>query len=64
MWLMDHGAGAALIDNCIYYSHTNLFNFGWRTPIAAEMLADVLVGFPFAYEITTPAGKEKGVAAV
>lgn len=57
LWLLEHGAGMALIDNCIYYSHTDLFNFGWRNPIAEGTLGDILTGFPYAYEITTPDGK-------
>lgn len=50
-WLMDHGIRT---DNVIYYSHTETFSFGWRTPIDAELETELLgelEGFPFAYEI-------------
>lgn len=50
-WLMDHGIKT---DNVIYYSHTETFSFGWRTPIEPELETELLgelEGFPFAYEI-------------
>src|SRR5574342_721932 len=56
-WLMDHGIKT---DNCIYYSHTDRFSFGWRNPVDAEFLSellDVVSEFPFAYEIKTQDGR-------
>lgn len=50
-WLLDHGVK---IDNVIFYSHTGRFGFGWRTPLSAQVksgLLDILVGFPFDYDI-------------
>lgn len=51
IWLMDSDVN---IDNCIYYEHTNKFSFGWRSPVSASVksrLLDILVEFPFEYEI-------------
>ena len=51
IWLMDHGIS---IDNVIYYNHTGKFSFGWRTPLAKDVVSrilDVISEFPFAYEI-------------
>jgi len=56
-WLMDHGIKT---DNCIYYSHTDRFCFGWRNPVDAEFLSellDVVSEFPFAYDIKTQDGR-------
>ena len=56
LWLMDHGVN---IENCIYYNHTDLFSFGWRQPVAAEVkseLLDILTEFPHAYEIKAEDG--------
>lgn len=50
-WLMDHNVNTS---NVIYYSHTDSFCFGWRKPIDGALygdLVDVLVEFPFSYEI-------------
>jgi len=50
-WLMDNGVS---IENCLYYSHTDKFSFGWRSPVSASVkskLLDILVEFPFDYEI-------------
>lgn len=55
LWLMDRGVG---IDNCIYYSHTDIFCFGWRSPVSEAVrssLLDALVEFPFNYEIKVEA---------
>jgi len=52
-WLLDHDVNT---DNCLYYSHTGRFRFGWRTPLSAELksaLLDILVEFPFDYDIET-----------
>jgi len=51
LWLLDHGIK---IDNVIYYNHKGVFSFGWRSPVSLELksrLLDVLVEFPFDYEI-------------
>ncbi len=53
LWLMDHGIS---VDNVIYYSHTQRFCFGWRSPIGPELhshLLAVLVEFPHDYDIKT-----------
>jgi len=50
-WLLDHDVN---IDNCLYYSHTNKFSFGWKSPVSAAVksaLLDILCEFPFDYEI-------------
>ena len=51
LWLLDHGVNT---ENCIYYSHTDKFSFGWRQPVSAAIksaLLDVLTEFPYTYEI-------------
>ena len=56
-WLLDRGFWG-LLDNVIYYDHTDTFHFGWRSK---EGLADSVVGqlldviseFPAPYEIST-----------
>lgn len=51
LWLMDNGVS---IDNCIYYSHTDRFCFGWRKPLSDAVksdLLDILVEFPFDYDL-------------
>lgn len=51
LWLMDNNVS---IENCIYYNHRNIFTFGWRSPLSEDVkskLLDVLVEFPFEYEI-------------
>lgn len=56
-WLMDKGIR---IDNCIYYSHTGRFCFGWRQPVSEELksdLLDIVSEFPFPYDIKCADGK-------
>lgn len=56
-WLLDAGLN---IENCIYYSHTDRFSFGWRNPVDAEVVSailDVISEFPFDYEIKCADGK-------
>lgn len=56
-WLLDRDVN---IENCIYYSHTEMFSFGWRSPVSASVksaLLDVLCDFPFAYEIKAEEGQ-------
>lgn len=58
LWLMDHGINTA---NVIYYDHTGRFSFGWREPIGAELLSqllDVISEFGFPYEIKTADGRK------
>jgi hypothetical protein len=53
LWLMNHGIKTG---NCIYYSHTDRFCFGWRKVLAgAELsaLQDALCEFPYDYDLTT-----------
>jgi len=60
LWLMDHNVPT---DNVIYYSRTGRFGFGWRQPMSAAVksaLLDILVEFPFDYDIK--AESEKSVA--
>lgn len=57
LWLMDNGLS---IDNVIYYSHTDKFGFGWRKPIGAAVLSNILdkiSEFPFSYEIKCEDGR-------
>ena len=47
MWLLEHGIS---LDNCIFYSHTRKFTFGWREPLseeAAAQLKEAIAGFPY-----------------
>jgi hypothetical protein len=63
LWLMDHGINT---ENCIYYSHTDRFSFGWRNPVDKEMesaILDVISEFPFAYEIKTADGRKLDAVA-
>lgn len=49
-WLMDNGVN---IENVIYYSHTNTFSFGWRSPLSESVksrILDIISEFPFEYE--------------
>lgn len=53
MWLLERGINT---DNCIYYNHSNLFTFGWRTLLSFEIeqeLKKQLKEFPFKYELKT-----------
>jgi len=56
---MDHGAGPKLLDNFIFYPHTERFAFGWRSPIVGDIKKDLLeiLGseFPFDYDIVETA---------
>lgn len=56
-WLMDNGLN---IDNCIYYSHTDRFSFGWLQTVDAEVvnaILEVIREFPFDYEIKCADGR-------
>lgn len=56
LWLWDHGVS---LDNVIYYNHTRQFSFGWRSPVAPEVKAELirlLQGFSFNYQIKTTDG--------
>lgn len=39
LWLMDKGLKT---DNVIFYEHSGVFSFGWRKPVCAEVVADIL----------------------
>lgn len=57
IWLCDAGINT---DNVIYYDHTGVFSFGWRKPIDASLLPDLLAvldDFPATYEIKCADGK-------
>jgi len=51
-WLLDHEMN--IIDNVIFYTHTQRFCFGWRNPLTADeksKLLDILSEFPFDYDL-------------
>lgn len=51
LWLLDHGVND---ENCIYYSHTRRFCFGWRSAYpksAVPALLECLKRFPFEYDV-------------
>lgn len=57
MWLMDHGIRT---DNVIYYDHTGRFGFGWRKPVDAAVvsqLLDVISEFGWPYDIKCEDGR-------
>jgi hypothetical protein len=60
LWLLDH-LGIGLVENCIYYSHTGTFSFGWRTPLTKDLesaVLDVISEFAYPYEIKTEDGRK------
>jgi hypothetical protein len=57
MWFLDNGIK---IDNVIYYPHIDRFSFGWRSPVSAEVVSEILnviSEFPFLYEIKCQDGR-------
>lgn len=53
LWLFDRGLD---IENVIYYSHREIFTFGWRTLLTYEeqsIIRDVISEFPYEYELKT-----------
>lgn len=51
LWIMDQGLST---ENCIYYSHTKVFTFGWRNPVSKEerkAIDTAMQGFKFNYEV-------------
>ncbi len=61
LWLWEKGFN---LDNVIYYSHTDKFSFGWRSPVSAEVrskLLKVMSEFPFSYEIKSAGGTEESI---
>jgi len=51
LWLLKNNINT---ENCIYYSHTGRFCFGWRNTIDSDVkseLLDLLCEFPFDYDI-------------
>ncbi|MFA5346541.1 MAG: hypothetical protein WC294_00220 [Methanoregula sp.] len=52
-WLIENGIKAEYIENCIYYSHTGRFCFGWRNPLTEAEKAELkgaLCEFMFDYD--------------
>jgi hypothetical protein len=57
-WLMDNGVKT---DNVIFYSHTGIFCFGWRTPLNTERLSgilEIISEFHWPYEIKCADGRK------
>jgi len=57
LWFMDRGINTS---NLIYYSHTGRFCFGWRQPVDAAIVSeilDVISEFPFPYDIKCADGR-------
>jgi hypothetical protein len=57
-WIMDHCP--QLLSEHIYYSHTDRHCFGWRKPLAADdvsQLLDVISEFPWSYTIKCADGR-------
>lgn len=56
-WLFEHGCSLRLMENCIYYSHTQVFTFGWREKLKVgadlDWLMENLSEFPGEYNIVT-----------
>jgi hypothetical protein len=51
-WLLDHDVNT---DNVIFYTHTQRFGFGWRSPLSPKVksrLLDILCEFPFDYDFS------------
>lgn len=63
-WLYDRGCPIRLLNNCIYYSHKDLFTFGWRDKLHAggdlDWLLNNLSEFPYEYSIETTEGTKGG----
>lgn len=56
-WLMDHGVS---LSNVIYYTHTQKFGFGWRSPVDPELLSqllNIISEFRWPYEIKCADGR-------
>lgn len=63
IWLLDHDIS---IENCIYYSHTGKFSFGWRQPVSEGVksrLLEMLTEFGYSYEIKAESGVTSTTAA-
>lgn len=60
LWLLDH-VGSGIVENCIYYSHTGKFSFGWRSKgVDKEVesaILDCISEFRFPYEIKCADGR-------
>jgi hypothetical protein len=53
LWMVERGIRT---ENCIFYSHTETFSFGWREPISRavrDKLLEATRGFPFKLEFKT-----------
>lgn len=58
LWVMDNVPG--MLGNWIFYTHSRKHSFGWRKPLDAGSLSellDVISEFPFAYEIKCDDGR-------
>lgn len=58
LWLLEHCP--QVYRNAIYYPHTDRYCFGWRSPIDAELLDEllnVISEFPFEYDIKCSDGR-------
>ena len=58
LWLLEHDLGGLAADNCIFYSHTGRFGFGWRAKLSDDLAAEVMgklsdEGFPYPYDVET-----------
>jgi hypothetical protein len=52
-WLIQNGIREEYIENCIFYSHTGRFCFGWRNPLTEkekDELKGLLCEFLFDYD--------------
>lgn len=50
LWLLERHINT---ENCIYYTHTNMFSFGWRSTLSDDVkkeLTDKLADFPYKWE--------------
>lgn len=58
-WLLDNAPG--MFGNCIFYSHTGRWSFGWNKKLSAgevSALLDVVTEFPFPYDIECDDGRK------
>lgn len=58
LWSWERGYD---LENILFYSHTQRFGFGWRSPLSAAIvskLLDDITEFPFQYTITCDDGRK------
>lgn len=61
-WIINHCP--QILENWIFYPHTGRHCFGWRNPIDAALLPDLLAaidGFPFPHDIKCANGQKLSV---